>query len=60
MAESFAKKVLRLAAEEGCEVRLAVDMKHVELQEGEVAIADDGFVIIVSAMKLQVPVKTDL
>lgn len=49
-----------MAAEEGCEVRLAVDMEHVELKEGEVAVADDGFVIIIQSKKLQIPVKTDL
>ena len=57
MMESFAKQVLRLAAQANCNIRLAKNMEHVELHEGEVAIADDGFIIIVEAKKLQVQVK---
>lgn len=57
MTESFAKQVLRMAAEANCNIRLATNMKHVELQEGEVAIADDGFIIIVEAKKLKIAVE---
>lgn len=57
MMESFAKQVLRLAAQANCNVRLAKNMEHVELHEGEVAIADDGFVIIVEAKKLKIEVE---
>ena len=57
MAESFAKQVLRMVAEANCNIRLAKNMEHVELHEGEVAISDDGFVIIVEAKKLKIEVE---
>ena len=43
----FSRIILRLAAEKNCDVRLATNMEYVELQPGELAIADDGFVIVI-------------
>lgn len=57
MKRNFAKTVLRMAAEANCNVRLATNLKHVELQEGEVAIADDGIIVIIEDKMLEIPVE---
>ncbi len=55
--KDMAKKILKMAAESGCDVRLATNMGYVELREGEIAIADDGFVLVIGEKKVQVPIK---
>lgn len=53
----IARTVLRMAAEKNYEVRLEQNMDHVDLQRGEIAIADDGFILIIGRQKLKVPVE---
>lgn len=55
--KDLAKAILKMAATKKCEVRLETSMEHVELKEGEIAIADDGFIIVIRKKRLQVPVE---